>query len=188
MKALLCGKCADVQALQTEWRTCKCGNLSGHWVSPHLGTAEFRAQDRSAGFILGLNNQMLGPALRHELVDWEARRAIHDLATDAPNHVFDKSRAACWAVPVQVGTTNDCKWAPEPEPLEVGDRVRNRGGGEEGTVVEIGDRYHHNYLIGPVMVDHGARPAGGDYKPLPYRRDDLEKIDSEEDTDGRTDD
>lgn len=117
MKAFLCGYCADIQALQSEWRTCKCGVTSAHWVDPFRGTAEFRQPappaDGSHCFLLGLNNHLLAPALRGELAMFEDFRAAHERATDAPNHVFDKSRANCWAVIVRVGQTSDVTWAAE---------------------------------------------------------------------------
>lgn len=53
---------------------------------------------------------------------FEDFRAAHDAATKAPNYVFDKSRANCWAVVVQMGTTSDVRWSE----IEVGDRVRER--------------------------------------------------------------
>lgn len=124
MKALACGSCADIQALQWEWRTCKCGNTSARWVDPYAGTAEFRAKDRSKAFLLGLNNHLLEPALRGELGMFEDFRLVHERATDAPGYVFDKSRASCWAVIVRVGQTGDVTWAKD-DPEEFG--VRRRG-------------------------------------------------------------
>lgn len=116
MKALVCGECGDIQALQVEWRSCKCGNVEGHWTNAMLGTAEFKARNRQHAFVLGLNNQLLGPALRGELGMWEDFRGVHELATKAPNHIFDESRADCWAVVVAVGRTNDVRWADEATP------------------------------------------------------------------------
>lgn len=128
MKALICGECADIQALQDEWRTCKCGNVSARWTNALLGIAEFKARNREKAFLLGMNNRLLGPALRGELAMWEDCRAAHDIATKAPNHIFDESRANCWAVVVAVGRTNDVKWAsPESEPVTHHARVCSGG-------------------------------------------------------------
>lgn len=113
MKALVCGSCGDIQALQREWRTCECGNTSARWTDPHLGLAEFRGRDRSKCFLLGLNNRLLAPALRGELGIWSEFRAAHEVAVDAPGYVFDQSRAGCWAVVVRVGPTRDVTWASE---------------------------------------------------------------------------
>jgi hypothetical protein len=113
VKAFVCGKCADVQALQVEWRTCMCGNTSAHWVNPEAGTAEFRAKDRSKAFLLGLHNGMLIPALRGELARWEDFRTAHEAATDAPGYIFDRSHANCWAVVAGVGRTSDVTWAED---------------------------------------------------------------------------
>ncbi len=117
MKALLCGNCGDIQALQTEWRHCKCRAISAHWVDPQRGTAEFSADetDKRYGFLLGLNNHLLVPAMRGELAMFQDFRAAHELATDAPNHIFDKSRANCWAVVVRVGQTADVNWKKESD-------------------------------------------------------------------------
>lgn len=111
MKALVCAACGDIQALQREWRTCTCGNTSARWIDPHMGTAEFRGEDRSKCYLLGLNNNLLIPALRGELAMWQDFRAVHEQATEAPGYVFDKKRAGCWAVLVRVGQTNDVGWA-----------------------------------------------------------------------------
>lgn len=111
---MVCGNCSDIQALRPEWRTCHCGNTSARWIDPFRGTAEFRARDRSKAFLLGLNNQLLGPALRGELAMFQDFRAAHDLATNAPHHVFDEKRANCWAVVVRVGQTADVGWAEGP--------------------------------------------------------------------------
>ena len=115
MKALACGACGDIQALQTEWRICKCGITSGHWVDPYRGTAEFRKSPEALqySYILGLNNHLLSPALRGELGMFEDYRKAHDRATKAPNHVFDESRANCWAVVIKVGRTSDVSWAED---------------------------------------------------------------------------
>jgi hypothetical protein len=113
VKALLCGACGDIQALQVDWRTCACGNTSARWIDPRRGTAEFRAINRRDAFLLGLNNQLLLPAMRGELGIWEDYREVHEQATDAPGYVFDKSRAGCWAVVVRVGITDDAAWAAD---------------------------------------------------------------------------
>ena len=111
MKALLCAGCADIQALDRDWRTCKCGNTSARWTNAFTGTAEFKARDKALAYLLGLNNRVLGPALNGKLGMWEDFRDAHAAATDAPHHVFDASRANCWAVVAKVGTTSDVKWA-----------------------------------------------------------------------------
>lgn len=113
MKALICAKCGDIQALQKEWRTCQCGNTSARWTNSRLGTAEFKAKDKTRAFLLGLNNRLLSPAIRAELTMWEDFRQVHEEATKAPGYVFDKAKAGCWAVVVQIGTTTDVKWAKD---------------------------------------------------------------------------
>lgn len=111
MKALVCAACHDIKALNPDgsWAGCRCGHVRARWIDPRLGTAEFTGHYPSA-FLLGLNNQMFGPALRGETSLFSEAAALHDVATDAPNHIFDKSRAACWAVIVKPGRTNDVTW------------------------------------------------------------------------------
>lgn len=111
MKALVCAACGDIQALQTEWRSCTCGNVSARWTDSHAGLAEFRAVERHSAFMLGLNNTMLLAAFDGAVDVFEKFRAVHDLATETPNHIFDKSRAACWAVITRPGRTSDVTWA-----------------------------------------------------------------------------
>lgn len=110
MKGLMCGLCGDFRALDpvpSTWVECRCGALKGHWKDPLRGIAEFEARDRRRAFVLGLNNQLLTPALEGKLAMFSDFQAAHKLATVAPNHVFDASRCGCWAVVFQIGATND---------------------------------------------------------------------------------
>jgi hypothetical protein len=118
VKALICGLCGDIQALQIEWRSCKCGNVEAHWTNGQLGLAEFRCWDYGTAFLLGLNNTVLAPALRGQLLMNEDWREAHEQATDAPGYIFDKSKKACWAVIVRMGTTADVKRADDTPPIE----------------------------------------------------------------------
>lgn len=118
MKALVCGACADVRALPSippyeEWTTCRCGNVSARWVDPRAGRAEFKAKDPGNAFVMGLHNGVFGPASQGRLAMFEDFRAAHEAATDAPGYVFDKSRAACWAVIFRIGHTSDTAWAED---------------------------------------------------------------------------
>lgn len=111
MKALVCGDCHDIRALDPscEWVECRCGAVRARWIDPVIGTAEFTGRYPCA-FLLGLNNQMFGPATRGATTVFEEARAFHDQATDAPGYIFDKSKAACWAVILRPGQTNDVTW------------------------------------------------------------------------------
>lgn len=113
MKALVCGRCGDIQALMDEWRSCKCGNVEAHWTDGRLGLAEFRCRDYGTAFLLGLNNRVLGPALNGELGGNEEWRRAHEAATDAPGYIFDRSKKDCWAVIVRMGATADVKRAED---------------------------------------------------------------------------
>lgn len=113
MKALACGLCADIRALHPangKWTSCRCGNVEATWEDGAQGRAVFRALEREAAFCIGFNNQFLGPSLEGLVTTHELRRKLHDAATSAPNHVFDKERAGCWAVVFRVGETNDVRW------------------------------------------------------------------------------
>lgn len=120
MKALVCTACMDIRGLPnsgdvTRWVACSCSNARARWREPSRGTVDVQAQMPEYVRILGLNNQMLTPALRAERLTHEQRRALHDLATDAPDHVFDKSRACCWAVVFRVGETSDTQFVEKGE-------------------------------------------------------------------------
>lgn len=128
MKALICGVCVDIRALEPEgkWTICRCGNMQARWVDPNKGTVRVVAQDRSRAFILGMNNHFLLTAVRGLSQEYmvaaggqgEAWRKLHEEATEAPGYIFDKAKRACWACIVKVGETGDISWEPEPEGAE----------------------------------------------------------------------
>lgn len=118
MKGLACGRCADVRSLPNlpplfEWIECRCGNMRARWVDPERGIAEYAAKQTEFAFGVGFNNQFLIPALRGETAMHEDARRLHDLATDAPGYVFDKSGASCWAIIFRPGATSDTSWAED---------------------------------------------------------------------------
>lgn len=118
VKALLCTVCMDVRGLPNSgdvkrWVECDCGNARARWRDALVGTVEVDASSREDVRVLGLNNHYLLPAVAART--HEQRRELHDAATDAPNHIFDKSRAACWAVVFRVGETTDVSWFQEKE-------------------------------------------------------------------------
>jgi hypothetical protein len=117
MKALACGQCGDIQGLIDEWRTCRCGLVRAHWIDGRRGLAEFDVPNigyRQFAYLLGLNNQVLAPALQGELGMWQDFRERAEAATDAPGYIFDKTKAGSWAVVVRAGRTDDVTWY-EPE-------------------------------------------------------------------------
>ena len=65
MKALICGACMDIRALEPhgEWTACRCGNVKARWVDPVRGTVKVRAEERGLARILGLNNAFLLKAI-----------------------------------------------------------------------------------------------------------------------------
>ncbi len=100
------------------WAVCLCGNTGAMWEDPQAGKLVIATRgDKSNVLALGLNNQLLVRAIQASGRGqaWQDYRDWHDIATDAPGYVFDKSRAACWAVIYKVGTTSDTRWANEEE-------------------------------------------------------------------------
>lgn len=117
-KALLCGKCLDMRMLGQgayNVRSCECGNVSAWWTDPRTGTAEFYAKDRVLAFGIGMNNRLLQPALKrladHDRIDDATFRTFHDLAVDAPDYLFDKSRMNCWTILFKPGQVDGVTWA-----------------------------------------------------------------------------
>jgi hypothetical protein len=120
MKALLCGRCFDIRALEPEGAPtqCRCGNVTARWLDPHTGAVRVKANHPRKAFILGLNNRFLYRAVRgfnhEELVaaggQWEAWRQAHKEATSAPGYIFDEKLRGCWACIVRVNETGDIKW------------------------------------------------------------------------------
>jgi hypothetical protein len=120
VKAIICRDSSSIHILSftTEWTMCQCGNVKARWEDPHAGTmvaATRSISDRERVRLLGLNNQLLWPALTARGQMWEDFREWHDHATSAPDYVFDKTRAACWAVVARIGSTSDTRWATDEE-------------------------------------------------------------------------
>lgn len=119
MKAIICGKVGNVHLFtpgRDEWNACECGNTKARWEDPDAGKIVVAVRgDRSPVRGLGLNNQLLLPALMTRGQAWEDYRAWHDKATTAPGYVFDKSKAGCWAVVFIIGSTSDSRWATVQE-------------------------------------------------------------------------
>lgn len=126
MKAIICGIAGGIQLYTPGvegqlgsplgWHKCPCGLSAAKWLDPEKGTIAVAAR-RDRGLVrgLGLNNQLLMPAFAARERSWETFRAWHDAATTTPGYVFDKARAACWAVPFVIGTTSDSRWATAGE-------------------------------------------------------------------------
>lgn len=122
MKAVIC---THDQALHIhtpgtgDWQVCQCGHTGAKWEDPHKGTLIVAClSNRDHVRVLGLNNQLLVPAVAERAPFWEMYRQWHLYATQAPDHVFDSSRAGCWAVVFTVGSTGDTRWATDGEYLE----------------------------------------------------------------------
>lgn len=143
-KALVCGKCFDIRALDPDggWVTCRCGACEARWEDPNRGTVRCRLgghllaakarqeRDETPLRIMGLSNSYFIPALKgpswEAMVEvggqWEWWRKLAEKAVDAPGYIFDRSMRAVWATIVKVNETADIKWedpieveAPKPE-------------------------------------------------------------------------
>jgi hypothetical protein len=123
VKAIICTGHGDVHihSFTQEWTACLCGNVKARWEDPQAGTVVVTTRvpaGRDRVRLLGLNNQLLLPAVTARGQMWEDFRAWHEQATDAPGYIFDKSRAACWAVVARIGSTGDVRWATDDEHAE----------------------------------------------------------------------
>lgn len=122
MKAVICAITGGVHIHTPgvgKWEICQCGATGAKWEDPEAGKLLVACRgSRLKVCVLGLNNQLLGPALSLPGQAWEDYRAWHDLATDAPGYVFDKSRAGCWAVVFRIGSTDDTRFVEGADFLE----------------------------------------------------------------------
>lgn len=113
MKAIICAEHGQIHihTFGQSWTPCECGNVFAKWLDPDAGTVVVAARVKERVRLLGLNNRYLEAALLGRNLSWERFRELHDMATEAPNFLFDKSRIACWAAVVEVGRSNDVRWA-----------------------------------------------------------------------------
>ena len=122
MKAVICTYSGGVHIHTPgvgKWEICQCGHTGARWEDPEAGKLIVaRRADRTKVHVLGLNNQLLLPAVTDRIDGWADYRHWHDHATDAPGYVFDSARAGCWAVVFGVGSTSDTRWATDEEYLE----------------------------------------------------------------------
>lgn len=65
-----------------------------------------------------MNNQYLIPACRQSRLSWPEYQQMHEAAIDAPGYLFNKDKVACWAAVVDIGRSNDVRWATDEEYVE----------------------------------------------------------------------
>lgn len=119
MKAIICAiGPMHIYSFGHEWTKCPCGQSAARWLDSKRGTMQAAVkyqQDRPFVKLLGLNNQLLGPMVSARGQSWEFFRELHQIATRAPDYIFDESRAGCWAVVALIGTTSDSSWVDDEE-------------------------------------------------------------------------
>lgn len=117
MKAIICYcDTVHIHTFTTDWTACSCGNVKARWIDPKRGTVVAAAKDRSKVRLLGMNNDYLIHAIKNcEAMTWREFRMLHAQAVDAPGYLFDIERIGCWAVIVEIGRSNDVRWATEEE-------------------------------------------------------------------------
>lgn len=124
MKGLACSECVDLRLLSNRDRdpvSCRCENVTGWWIDGRAGVARYSAQRPAYAYGVGLNNQFLLPALHLDGLGRDGQwRDLHDIATNAPNHLFDRARRNCWVVIFKPGNVSDVEWANNEERRAVG--------------------------------------------------------------------
>lgn len=117
MKAVICAEHGNIHitSFGTLWTSCECGNVRVKWLDPEAGTVVVAARVKERVRMLGLNNRYLISALRNPTMSWENYQDAHSISTDAPGFIFDKTKAGCWAVVMEVGRTSDVRWATAEE-------------------------------------------------------------------------
>jgi hypothetical protein len=78
MKLLMCSSCHDVQALQMEERTCKCGVCSGYYIDGHAAVVK-----GTYAVVLRLPNDqvpflLLGGEVAVKTFAWDHPRVRHE--------------------------------------------------------------------------------------------------------------
>lgn len=114
VKAIVCGKCADIRALRSSGPvTCECGNVTGWWIDPNRGIARVYATDRSLAKIMGVHNGLVRAAF--SAYDFSAQRwqDIHKALCEVADGFLFKDRN-CPVVIVAIGMSNDVTWADRP--------------------------------------------------------------------------
>jgi hypothetical protein len=123
VKAVICGAAGSLHLFtpgSPRWAVCQCKHTAAWWEDPEAGKIVVASRTGLTSTVrgLGLNNQLLLRALASRGQAWQDYRAWHDIATDAPGYVFDKAKAACWAVVFLIGSTTDSRWATPEEVAE----------------------------------------------------------------------
>lgn len=118
MKAAMCTTCGQVIGPQPRtnegawtWCAMPCAHSAVRWRDGAKGLLEVTSLHGPDGVVvIGLHNGFI--AALADGPDDELWRRVHDLATDAPGYLFDKSKRACWAVLTRVGQSNDVFFMP----------------------------------------------------------------------------
>lgn len=87
--------------------------MAARWADELTGTVEVLAQNKSAVRFIGLHNKVLAATILTDIVSNDAWQELHDVATNAPGYVFDKSRRNCWAAVLRMAETSDINFHPD---------------------------------------------------------------------------
>lgn len=120
MKAIICFAKGNlhIHTFSTEWTVCSCGSTKAKWINPDAGTVVVASKDRSKVKLLGMNNAYLIPACTQGYLTWSEYQLLHENAVDAPGYLFNKDKVCCWAAIVDIGRSNDVRWATDEEYVE----------------------------------------------------------------------
>lgn len=128
---MFCAKCYTFKSFEEKlWTFCKCNQMVARWVDPGAGTVEVLAEVPARAFIIGMHNGFLRAAIENpDRRDNEFWRGAHDLATLAPDYLFDDKRRRCWAVIIRPGFSSDVSW-------HHGQSKLNEGGVKIGDIID----------------------------------------------------
>lgn len=115
MKAILCGKCMDIRALNREANnpvTCRCGNVKGWWTNPLTGTMKVQAVEKEYAKVIGIHNDFITFAFEHNPLhlDWgnhQWKEHTAAICETAKGYIFHESLRNCPVAIIGIGVTKD---------------------------------------------------------------------------------
>jgi hypothetical protein len=119
MKAILCGACSDIRALNRDNPvSCHCGKVQGWWVNSTLGVAKVYAEPHNRYYarIIGIHNIFLKTAFVENtpLTDAIWKEMTRWICDNSDGYLFNKDRRDCPIVIIAIGQSNDVTWSQTP--------------------------------------------------------------------------